>query len=74
MSYFTPIWDIFTGKTNLQNIAWGNQEYICSKETSNFIIENTTPAGKKPMEALGAFIYFLNPLPPQEGAKICTGL
>lgn len=74
MSYFTPIWDIFTGKTNLQDITWWDQEYICSKEPSNFIMESTTPAGKKPMEALWAFIYFINPLPPLEWAEICTGL
>lgn len=72
-SFYEPFYKIFNWETDLSTFFWGDQEYMCQKD-SNFFIENTTNQWKKPMESLGAFLYFINPIPPAEGSTICTSL
>lgn len=50
-SFFNPLWEVATRKTDFQTFFWGNQNYICQK-SSGFYIDTETPNSMKPSELL----------------------
>lgn len=73
LSFFEVLFKLVTFQYNWDDIRWGNQEYICSKNLT-FLDESSTAPGKKPIESLWALIYLLSPYPPDEWQFICTSL